>query len=119
MARNCDQVRLPKPPETSFVENANSGRANGKNPRKVFLEVLVHGKPVDCLLEIGSEVTLILGSLVQELSKRRIVSQNRAANGTLREVLGEVDLPVLLKYREVIICGVASDHVAEILLGID
>ena len=83
-----------------FVENANSVRANGKNPRKVYLEVLVDGKPADCLLDTGSEVTLIPGSLVQDLPKRRIVSQMRAANETLIEVLGEVDLPVVLKDRE-------------------
>ena len=47
------------------------------------------------------------------------MSQIRAANETLIEILGEVDLPVVLKDREVIIRGVASDHVAEMLLGID
>ena len=63
IARNCDQVRLQKPsnPCVSFVENANSVRANGKNSRKVYLEVLVDGEPVDCLLDTGSEVTLISG----------------------------------------------------------
>ena len=69
-------------------------------------------------MDTGSEVTLIPGFLVQELPKRRIVSQIRAANGTLIEVYGEVDIPVVLKDREVIIRGVASDHVAEMLLGI-
>ena len=83
------------------------------------MEVLVDGLPVDCLLNIGSEVTLVPGSLVQELPKRRIVSQIRAANGTLIDVLGEVELPVVLKGREVIIRRVASNHVAEMLLGID
>ena len=85
IARNCDQVRLPKPsdPCVSFVEKANSVRANGKNSRKVYLEVLVDGEPVDCHLDTGSEVTPIPGSLVQELPKRRIMSQIRAANGTL------------------------------------
>ena len=81
--------------------------------------VLVDVEPVDCLLDIGSEVTLISGSLVQELPKRRIVSQIRAVNGTLIDVLREVDLPVVLKDREVIIRGVACDYVAEMFLGID
>ena len=45
IARNCDQVRLSKPsdPYVPFVENVNSVRANGKNPRNVYLEVLVDG----------------------------------------------------------------------------
>ena len=63
-------------------------------------------------------MTLIPGHLVQELSKRPITSQIRAANGTLIEVLGLVRLPVLLKGQEVLTEGVASDHVAEMLLGI-
>ena len=45
-------------------------------------------------MDTGSEVTLILGSLIQDLPKRRIVSQIHAANGTLIEVLGEVDRAV-------------------------
>ena len=71
-----------------FVDNANGVRDNGKNPRKVYLKVLVDGKPVDCLLDTGSEVTLIPGSLVKDLPKQRIVSQIRAENGTLIDVLG-------------------------------
>ena len=46
------------------------------------------------------------------------MSQIRVANGTLIEVLGEVD-PVLFKDREVIISGVASEHVAVMILGLD
>ena len=76
-------------------------------------------EPVDCLLDTGSEVTIIPRSLVQELPKRPIVSQIPTANGTIIEVLGEVDLRVMLKGEEVIIRGVASDHFAEMLLGID
>ena len=33
----------------------------------MYLEVLVNGNLTNCLLERGSEVTLIPGSLVQEL----------------------------------------------------
>ena len=43
---------------------------------------------MDCPLDAGSEMTLILGSLIQALPKRPIVSQIRPANGTLIEVLG-------------------------------
>lgn len=94
-------------------------RATGRNPRKVYLDVLVVGKPVDCLLDTGSDLTLIPGSLVQELQEKPIVWQIRATSGTLIDVLDEVDLSVVLKGREVIIRWAASDHVAELLLGID
>ena len=71
------------------------------------------------MLDTDSEVTLVPGFLVEELTKRPIVSRMKAANGTLIEILGEVDLPVLLHGREIFIRGLASDHVGELLLGID
>lgn len=77
------------------------------------------GKPVDCLLDTGSEVTLIPGHLAQELPKRSITSQIRAVNGTLIEVLGLVRLSAHLKRRGILLDGVSSDHIAEMLLGID
>ena len=77
------------------------------------------GKSVDCLLGIGSEVTMIPGHLARELPKQPVTSQVRAANGTLIEVLGLVRLPVSLKGRAMIMEGVASDRIAEVFLGID
>lgn len=94
-------------------------RSTGRNLREVFLKVLVDGESVDCILDVVSEVTLIPGSLAQELLKKPIVSPIRAINGILFEVLGEADLPVVLKDTEVISRGVASDHIVELLFGID
>ena len=55
------------------------------------------GHPVDCLLNTRSEVTVIPGNLVRELPKKPITSQIRAANGTIIEMLGLVNLPVFLR----------------------
>ena len=73
----------------------------------MYLDVLVNGSPTNCLLDTGSEVTLIPGSLVQELPKKPVTSQLRAANGTIIEVLGLVSLPVLLRRRQLLIRGMA------------
>ena len=44
----------------------------------------------------------------------------RAANGTTIEVLGLVSLPVMLRAKELLLIrGVASEHIGEMLLGID
>ena len=83
------------------------------------MEVQVNGERIDCLLDIGSEVTLIPGFLVHGLPKLPVISQIKAANRTLIEVLGEVNFPVSLKGKEMFIHGVASDHVAQLVLGID
>ena len=95
-ARNCDQTRSSKPsgfPPDS-TENANNVRIVRRNHCKVYLDVHVDGKPIYCLLDTGYEVNLILGFLVQELSERPGISQTKAENGSLIEVLGEVDFPV-------------------------
>ena len=76
-------------------------------------------KPVDCLLDTGIEVTMIPGHLARKLPKHLVASQVRAANGTLIEALGLVRLQVSLQGREMIVERVASDHIAEVLLGID
>ena len=79
---------------------------------------MMDGRPVNCLLDTGSEVTLIPGSLVQGLRKKPVTSQIRAVNGTTIEVLGLVTLPVVLRDIELLINGVASGHIGELLLGI-
>ena len=77
------------------------------------------GKPIHCLLVTGSEVTLIPRYVAQEQLKTPVTSQIRVANGTPIEVLGLVQLPVLLKGQKIFVEGVASDNVAQMLLGID
>ena len=47
------------------------------------------GERIDCLVDTGSELTLIPIFLVQGLPKPPVISQIKAANGTLIEVLGE------------------------------
>ena len=120
--RNCPSANVGRSdpvPTSEPVRENRSVTAVGPNARRVYLEVLIDGEPVDCLLDTGSEVTLIPSRLVTELPKRAIRSLIRAANETDIEVLGEVELPVRIENRDVLVRGIASDHVAEMLLVID
>ena len=61
--KRCDQacIRMPPKPAGAFIENANAVKATDRNPRKLYLEVLVNGEPVDCLLDTGLDLG-VLGS---------------------------------------------------------
>ena len=81
-AINCNQP----PPSKSMdfpqvpVERANCVQAVGRNLRKVYLEVLVDGQRVDCLLDTGSEVTIVPGFFV-ELPKSPLFHELRPPMG--------------------------------------
>ena len=120
-SRDCGRTRLEsREPQVSATEPSSAGsnpaavRKNnsiqfrGEESHRVYLEVLVDGHPVYCLLNTGSEVTLIPENLVRELHKKPITSQIRAANGTIIEVLGLMDLPVLLRGKKLRVSSVAS-----------
>lgn len=79
------------------MQNSNSVRLGGTNG--VYLEVLVDGKPTDFLLDTGNEITLIPGHLAREFRKRPVISLIPAANGTLIELLGLVEFPMLLQEK--------------------
>ena len=65
---------------------------------------LVDGHQVNCILDTGSVVTLIPGSLAQELLKKPVTSQS---------------LPLPKQGRKFLISGVASDIIGKRLLGFD
>ena len=47
--------------KTIPVQNSNSVRSRGIAGRRVYLEIVIEGTPIDCLLDTGSEVTFIPG----------------------------------------------------------
>ena len=95
--RNCPSANVERSdpvPTSKPVRENRSVTAVGPNARRLYLEVLIDGEPVDCLLDTGSEVTLIPSRLVTELPKRAIRLLIWAAHWTDIEVLGDVELPV-------------------------
>ena len=120
--RNCPVAKagnLGPTPVLGPVRENRTVNAVKPNAHRLYLEIVVDGEPTDCLLDTGSEVTLIPARLLTELPKIPVSSVIRAANGIDIEVLGEVELPVWIGNREVLVRGITSDHVAEMLLGID
>ena len=83
-----------------------------------YLPVSIRGKSYDCLLNTGSDVTVIPASIVEGLQLQESSNVLTAANGTEITVLGEITLPFVIRNYEGTMTGLVSEHVSEIMLGI-
>ena len=79
----------------------------------------MYDKELDCLLDTGSEVSLIPASLVVESEIRPTDYTLRAANGTSIGVLGCAIIPITTDIYSSSVEGVVTDHVTEFMLGAD
>lgn len=99
---------------------AGSKKTNQQvNPRAAYLHVFIGPVRCEALLDSGSEVSLLPARYVDP---QRITSTSqtlKAANGTVIAVLGQVTLPLRIGRFETFVTGLVSEHVAEIMLGIE
>jgi len=72
-----------------------------------------------CLLDSESEISLLPPSMVDRADISQTSQSLRAANGNTISVLGKVTLPVQIVTHETVVCGLVSDHVSEVILGLD
>ena len=94
--------------------------ANGDSPGSAtYLRARVDGREQDCLLDTGSEVSLLPASLVPKSQIRPTDYTLRAANGTRIEVLGCAEVPITTELFSSTIDGIATNHVTEVMLGAD
>ena len=88
------------------------------NGHATYLKATVNGVDCSCLLDTGSEVTVIPSSVVEGCNLRPTQQTLRAANGSAIPVLGEATVSFeTLKYKSTI-TGLVKDHVEEVMLGI-
>jgi len=86
---------------------------------RVYLNAKILGRSRLCLLVSGSQVTLIPTSYI---GKRKIQWTRRkiwTANGTEIPVKGWVSLAAYIDRVRVEICGLVTDHVTDVFLGLD
>ena len=95
---------------------ASSGESSGL---ATYLKARVYDKELDCLLDTGSEVSLIPASLVLKSEIRPTDYTLKAANGTPIEVLGCAVIPITTDIYSSTVDGVVTDHVTEVMLGAD
>jgi transposase InsO family protein len=130
-SRDCDAPRRT---------NSSYSRRNGNNDRDetkplqvggvttgnkrvgghaTYVRAKVGKQHHDCLLDTGSEVTIIPASMVDCGSLSETFHHLTAANGTVIPLLGEIVLPIQIgKYRSTL-KGLVTEHIGEIMIGVD
>ena len=84
-----------------------------------YLRARVGRRVCDCLLDTGSDVTLIPVSMVAKENIKDNCHTLLAANGTDIPVMGEVSLPFSVGEFKGVLHGLVSENIGEVMLGID
>ena len=87
--------------------------------RDRYLRARVDGREQDCLLDTGSQISVLPSSIVPKEYIRPADYTLKAVNGTKIEVLGQATLPLITPWCMTTVTGLVTDHVAEVLLGAD
>lgn len=130
VARLCRQPRRPvaRPtePMNSEVEEAvvtnhtTREKSSVLTNNAIFIRARINGQSRHCLLDTGSEVSIVPASYVDGLELQSSSRVLLAANGTEIRVLGELSVPLkLFKGFEIHTKFLVSDQVFEPMLGMD
>ena len=85
---------------------------------QTYLRLVVNGKSSKCLLDTGSDVTLLPSSLTSGVQLEPTARRIRAANGTAIKVNGTATVEANAGAHHMTITGLVSPHVNEVMLGI-
>jgi len=86
---------------------------------RVYLRARIYGRTPLCLLDSGSEITLIPSSFIGNGKIQWTQHKIWAANGTEISVKGWILLTTYIDVSRVEICGLVTNHVSDIFLGLD
>ena len=95
---------------------ANSRGIDTSLTKEAYIELELGGNKYRYLLDTGSDVTLLLASIVYGLSLRPSTTELRAVNGTKIPILGEATVNARLSGKKIQFTGPATEHVDELLL---
>jgi hypothetical protein len=113
--RNCPQL----PPSTTDPRPTSpQNNRHIAGFRSAFLPATIFGRERWCLLDSGSEVSVVPSRYVHTDELKPSVQILNAANGTAIRVLGEVDINLELGSQQISVPCLVSEHVDEILLGL-
>ena len=121
LQRNC--LAIDKLTQQSV--NMGSVHTKGVSRRKrqfgnaTYLRARIGQHLCGCLLDTGSEVTVIPASMVRKEYIKDTAQTLSAANGTEIAVHGKVSLPFSVGEFNEVLSGLVSEHVGEVMLGIN
>ena len=87
--------------------------------RKIYLQLFINGSLYKCLVDSGSDLTIIPSAVVAGLSVEPCQQRLLAANGTPIRVTGQINVQAHMEGHYFWLSGLVSDHVAEVMLGND
>src|SRR5688572_29418097 len=137
ISRNCRQRRRfrNRPNEAGPTEDERAtmppdpvARNNTTRPtlpdraskNAIYIRGTIHGRSQLCLVDTGSEVSLVPSSTVDGLELRSCNRFLMAANGTTIRVPGEVQVPIKIAGGlQIHTSFLVSDQIAEPMLGMD
>jgi len=101
------------------MNNARGVNKFEKHKGHVYMDLKINGRRLQILLDTGCDVTIIPSDLV---FRHNILQSNQkvlAANGTEIPILGRTILQAKLGGQDIEIEGLVSEHVSDIMVGID
>jgi transposase InsO family protein len=132
-ARNCPHInvtyggsntsrlgpRMEPHINTEVRPNSVKGMSGGESDNCCFLRVTINAAETFALLDSGSDVSIIPSHMVNINNIRPTNRNLLAANGTGIALLGEADVMATIGDERVMISGYVSDHMCDVILGID
>src|SRR5688572_2751311 len=137
MARNCRRDRryqnrqnrqnattepdASTPPDPVVMNHTTRPRMPDRATKNaIYIRGEINGRPQLCLIDTGSEVSLVPSSTVEGLNIRSYNRYLMAANGSDIRVLGEVRAPIkVLRGFAIHSSFLVSDQITEPMLGMD
>jgi len=113
-SRSCPN-RQGKGPKASGADVNHI--AGPSHPAEVYIRAQLGGKTVSCLLDTGSETSLVGRRLIPNEQLEPTELKLYAANDTAMPILGRVKLKLQLRKLEMETEFIVSDNLEEIILG--
>ena len=110
-------TRLPISKDDPSTKHVNMAGTDGIG--SLYVDLKVNGKMRQCLIDSGSEVSILPDFLVRDLTKRDAERTLLAANGTRISILGEVEVEITAKSVAQKCVFIVSDQIDAVIIGLD